>query len=300
MTLFIYLKKIFQHISYIFQMLMLILCWLILMPFGVERMSKAISFLMRKIGPRLKYRHKIITDNIDICLRNLSAEEKNRVAVESWGNLGSIVAESFFFNTMNRKELTRRLVVEDSAKAFETGARVIIIPHMANFETLARLPEQVNVPAHFLYTRIKNPYMDKIIYSFRKKPMSEPHGNTRLGALKTLTRALQKGEAVALLGDQRADGIMTTFFGHPALSSPLPAKFALQHKCPLFLLKLHRVGVAQYHVDTESIPIEPDDDVVSLTQRMNDAITGWISQHPEQWFWMHNRFRMTPSERKFE
>lgn len=285
------MKLFTNHLVYITQFFSLLLIGSIFFLLGIEKTSRISSFLVRKVGSRLKH-HKIVVDNITRCFPDLSAEEIHHMAIGAWNNLGAIAGESLFLKTLNRKKLDERLVVEDSANAMAPGARVFVIPHMANFEFIAGLPERINLPSHFLYAKQRNPYVNQLIYLFRKKPLVHAHQSRSVSGLKGLTQALDKGEAIVLLGDQRAKGCMATFFSHPVQSSTLAAKFTLKYGCPLYLLKLHRTGIARYHLDTESIPVHPDDDVASLTQRINDAMEAWIRCHPEQWFWMHNRFKL--------
>lgn len=268
-----------------------LIMWIIILPFGIERCSRFFSCLVRFVGQKLKY-HKIVVKNIQLCFPELSEHERHAISLKAWENLGAIIGESFFFKVMSTKKVSQHLTLNDPANMLTPGAKVVVALHMANFEIIVSVPDLIKVPGHFLYAKQKNPYINRIIYFFRRGSLAIPYQNRTLSGLKALNIALKNGEAIILLCDQRAKGCMATFFSQPVQTSTLAAKFALNHQCPLFILKLHRTGVARYHLTTESIPVLPHDTALTLTQRINDAMEAWIRQHPEQWCWMHNRFRI--------
>jgi KDO2-lipid IV(A) lauroyltransferase len=126
---------------------------------------------------------------------------------------------------------------------------------------------------------------------------------TTMGAPVKLAEALQRGSHVAMLVDQwYGRGVPVTFFGRPTLANPLIARLARNIECPIHGIRVvrHPGGRFQLHM-TEAIE-PPRDlsgqiDIEGTMQVITGVIEGWVREHPEQWLWLHHRWRGIASKR---
>ena len=116
---------------------------------------------------------------------------------------------------------------------------------------------------------------------------------------RQLVSQLKEDGYTAFLNDQKMnDGIETTFFKQPAMSAPALAQLALKHKLPILPIFCHRTEGGRFVVDIKA-PLAPEakgkttqDKIAALTQCFNDVIEEEVCNHPEQWLWMHKRFKV--------
>ena len=118
------------------------------------------------------------------------------------------------------------------------------------------------------------------------------------GASFEIAAAMERGEHLGMLVDQRlASGPRVPFFGRPAATNPLAAKFARQFDCPVHGARAIRLPDGRLHLELTP-PVEmPRDadgriDVAAATARITEVVEGWVREHPEQWFWLHDRWRL--------
>jgi KDO2-lipid IV(A) lauroyltransferase len=106
---------------------------------------------------------------------------------------------------------------------------------------------------------------------------------------------------LVLLADQdaRQSGIFVNFFGRPASTVRGPAVLSLKYDAPIIPTNIYRIGPFRHHVYYGE-PIEPaafrdrEDPTHAMTQAHVSALEGFIRQHPEQWLWMHRRWKTQP------
>ena len=112
-----------------------------------------------------------------------------------------------------------------------------------------------------------------------------------------LAEALQRGQHVAMLVDQYlTSGVEVTFFGRKTRANPTLARLLRQVECPVHGVRIIRLPDRRFRAElTEEIaPVRDDNgqiDVQGTTQVITSVIEGWIREHPEQWLWLHRRWR---------
>jgi KDO2-lipid IV(A) lauroyltransferase len=119
-------------------------------------------------------------------------------------------------------------------------------------------------------------------------------GSTAAG--REMIRALRAGSILAFLIDQniRAESVKVDFFGRPALTPIGPAKLAVRMGVPITRIFGERRGEKMHIRILEPIFVTTDDDPVALTARLTGDIEAQIRRVPEQWVWMHGRWRERP------
>jgi Kdo2-lipid IVA lauroyltransferase/acyltransferase len=120
---------------------------------------------------------------------------------------------------------------------------------------------------------------------------------TNFDAPVRLSRGLAEGRVAAMLVDQHyVNGAEVTFFGRRCLANPLIAKLARQIECPIYGTRVVRIDRYRFRAElTEPVPPVRDAngrvDVVGTMQAITSVIEGWVREHPEQWLWLHRRWR---------
>ena len=117
---------------------------------------------------------------------------------------------------------------------------------------------------------------------------------------KEIIKSLKNGEFIIVLADQRVgDGIEVPFFGRKALTSPSLAKLVLKYNIPLVPIRIIRKNnETNFNMEildpldiTKDKELTMDKKIYKITKEINKTLEGWIRQCPEQWFWVHNRWK---------
>jgi Kdo2-lipid IVA lauroyltransferase/acyltransferase len=177
---------------------------------------------------------------------------------------------------------------------------VVVSAHFGNWELMAYCFSYMVCPTSIVYKPFSNPYLDKKMNVWRTRggnTLIPMYDATRLGL-----RALREGELVALLSDQAGnnDGYFTKFMRQDAAIFLGAAVFALRTQLPMILSMPVRIGVGSYRLELLEIPHSDLNyskaNVEILAERYTRAIEDYVYRYPEQWFWLHNRWKRTPKQ----
>ena len=122
-------------------------------------------------------------------------------------------------------------------------------------------------------------------------------------ALAQALRTIRGGGLVAILIDQNVqerDGVFVRFFGRPACTTTAAAALALKTGCAIVPVRCPLCPDGRYRmvygpaVEWASTG-RRDEDVAALTQYLTSIIEGWVRDTPEQWLWIHRRWKTQPS-----
>ena len=170
---------------------------------------------------------------------------------------------------------------------------VLLLSHVGNWELFAQM-----FSYHVDYVRLATVYQ-KLGNRYIDKHVRETRGRTRV---ETFDRAegfhgpielLRSGGLIGILGDQHAGdhGVWTPFFGRLASTSPLCGLLAKRTGAAVVAAAAHTVGPAQWRMIFTQPLDAPGDSVNAITAKCNDAIERQIRVAPEDWFWVHNRWK---------
>lgn len=259
----------------------------VLSPEGASALSGAI---FGTIGPLMGI-SKIGRRNIALALPHLTRSEVNTVMRGMWVHFGRVIGE---YPHLEEIVKTRTLFRNPEKFSGLHGKAVIFVSgHVGNWEVLppAILFGQ-NIAMHSAYRAPNNPLVDTLLVRLRGFGGAlRSFGKTRSG-LGEIYRALQNNEAVGMLIDQKMNtGISVPFFNRPAMTSTAFVELARKTGCPLVPGRSIRVKGCQFEIDMcDPIPVgdRPTEDVV---RDMHDILEGWIREYPEQWLWIHKRWK---------
>jgi KDO2-lipid IV(A) lauroyltransferase len=159
-------------------------------------------------------------------------------------------------------------------------------------------------PPNSVARALDNPYLDRFLRSFRERTGQKLIPKT--GGFDQMEEVLKSGGVLSFLADQDAGqrGLYVDFFGRPASTHKAIALLALEYEAPVVVGYARRIGPGfRYEVGCTEL-IEPDvwtgtaDDVRLLTQRFTTALEQVIRRNPEQYLWLHRRWKHQPKAKK--
>lgn len=179
---------------------------------------------------------------------------------------------------------------------------VLLTGHFGNWELMGAWLGRKKLNLHVVGAALSNPKINKLIVDARNKAgyVNIERGN----ATKGIIQAVKRGFPVALLIDQdtRARGVFVNFFGKKAHTPVGPAVLAGMLSVPILPMAMYLKKDLTYEMECFP-PLYYDDtgdrekDVFALTQKCSDVYEQIIRRHPEQWAWMHLRWRKQPEDR---
>ena len=173
---------------------------------------------------------------------------------------------------------------------------LLFAAHLANWELAAVGAHSYGVPSTVLYRRPNVKAVSDAVLALRAGCMGTLLP-TSMDAPVKLAEALERGSHVAMLVDQYATrGVPVTFFGRRTRANALIARLARHFDCPIHGIRMVRYPGDRFQLRlTEPIDAPRDAegkiDVERTMQVITDVVEGWVREHPEQWLWVHRRWR---------
>jgi Kdo2-lipid IVA lauroyltransferase/acyltransferase len=271
-----------------------------------RRMANFAGALMRKIGPLFK-EHQIGRDQLRAAFPEKSAAEIETILGGVWDNVGRIGIEfahldEFCVEGFGPQTPDVITYPPESKERYDwitkSGKATIgFAAHLANWELPGVGARLIGVKSAVLYRRPNIGAVNDVIVKLREPLMGELIA-TGLDAPVKLARLLQSGIHVGMLADQHySKGVEVTFFGRPCRANPLIAMLARQTELPIYGMRVVRKPDGNSFWGEVSDPVEPVRDadgrvdIKGTMQAVTTVIEGWIRQHPEQWLWLHRRWR---------
>jgi len=269
-------------------------------------MSDFAGGFMRRLGPRLK-EHEIGRANLAAACPEKSSAEIEEILQAVWDNLGRVAAEFAHIDRLQMFEpdphdqgdmLYTQEVYERFKHLRDDGKPALIFAaHLANWELPALMATRYELDATTLYRRPNIGAVSDAVIEIRKGSMGTliPTG---LDAPLKLMRVLEAGGHVAMLVDQYyVNGVDVTFFGRRCKANPFIARLARHVECPIHGTRVVRLPDRhRFRIDmTEAIEPRRDADgkvdIEGTMQVITSVVEGWVREHPEQWLWVHRRWR---------
>jgi KDO2-lipid IV(A) lauroyltransferase len=248
----------------------------------------------------LKTRRTLVTENLALTFPEKSSFEINAIASRVYRNQAENIIE------MLRLPMIK--TAEDAAQLIDVDARnflsktlgqhkggILVSAHFGNWELLGLCCGLLVTPFTIVVKPLKNPQIDRQINAWRTM-----HGNRIVYdwlALRDGLRTIRTGGIVVMLGDQSDPGgsFFTEFLGRRTSVFLGPAWLALKAGVPLFVGMCRRTGDGRYKVENEEIELgdlgTTKADAEELVRRYTKVLERYIYQYPEEWFWLHNRWK---------
>lgn len=180
----------------------------------------------------------------------------------------------------------------------------IVSGHLGNWELGAVAMAAAGIPISIVTRPLDNPRLDAVLCRIRASGGSEVIA--KRSALRAIREVLARGRALAILIDQdaREHGVFVPFFGRPASTIPSIAAVCLRAEAPLVVTAMRREPGHMTHVlafePVEILPSAGDrgEDAARLTALLTSRLEAAIRRAPEQWLWMHRRWKTAPPAQK--
>lgn len=270
---------------------------------GPARAADLGGGLLRRLGPWLPA-HRTMLANLRAAYPEMTEAERAGIAQAAWDNLGRTGAEYAHLDTLfdydpDVPETQRMEVVglEHFYALRDDGEPGLIFSaHLANWELPAIAAAKFGLEATAVFRAPNNPAAARLVQAVRQKTMGSLAASGP-GAAFAMQGVVERGGHLGQLVDQHfTRGVVVQFFGQPCLANPLLAKLARNARCPVHGARVVRLPHGRFRLELTpplDLPRDAagDIDVPAAMQAMTAVVEGWIREHPEQWLWMHRRWR---------
>jgi KDO2-lipid IV(A) lauroyltransferase len=265
-----------------------------------------------RLAYRIDRRHRLIAAaNVRHAFPELDERGVDRLVRASYRHLATLLVEA-----IRLPRLVRRANLYDffhHARADDldvirawvaTGRPILVLSgHFGNWEILSYVAGMVGFRGGIVARRLDNPYLERFLARFRRGTGVELVDKNE--DYPRILERLSQGGGLGMVGDQDAGprGLFVDFFGRPASTFKSIALLSLEYQAPILVLAAARVGEPmRYTVYFEDV-ILPEayasrpDAVRAITERYTHALERLVRRHPEQYFWLHNRWKNQPKAR---
>lgn len=276
----------------------------------VPRLPRSLAMSLGRGAGRLvgalDRRHLAIADeNLRHAFPDWDHARRLRTARGVYAHFGQMIVDILWLHGHSRDEVMSRLDVigrehVDRAMAKGRGA-IFVTAHLGNWEVIGLAHGWTFGPIAVVARPLDNPALDRRMCAFRA--MAGNRVVYKTDALREVIRALHAGGGVAILIDQNVqekDGLFVDFFGRPAATTTVAAALAVKTGCAL--VPGHTtIGPDGRYRAVYDPPIEwtpsgdKQADIAFITQALTRVIEGWIREHPDQWLWIHRRWKTQPA-----
>ncbi len=250
----------------------------------------------RAIGPKLAVNRRV-KRHLLVAFPDMPDERQTEIIKGMWNNLGRIFAEYPHLEKISKTVEIKNL--KSLEPYFKDNKPIIFVgAHIGNWEINGvTMLTQVNKPMSLTFRPPNNPWVSRLLNRLRTLDGKiEAYPKSSEGGRKMM-QALKRNGSLGILIDQKYnEGIVTEFFGAPAMTNPIFVQLAQRYHCPIIPVRCERVQGCNFILTIhDEIPaFDPDytpratEDVIAQTQ---GVIEGWIADKPEQWIWLHRRWR---------
>ena len=249
-------------------------------------------------------RKALAREQVMRCL-GVSETEAERIARASSLRFGPMLMEVLRYPVMQphmSDYVTLTGAVEELRAVVEEGrGAVFATSHSGNWELMGGAFASAGFPLVGVAKRQSSAGMDRFINEYRS--LVGIHVTYRSG-VREMFRMIDEGWIIGLISDQDPalrDGVIVDFFGQPTNTFTGAAAIARRCEVPIFLVFIHREENG-HHVITVEPPLTVDKtddraaDVRRVTQCVSNRIEAWVRRYPEEWFWLHDRWKSLREE----
>ena len=266
---------------------------------------RAALFLGRVLGGLAWYvvsreRRKALA-HIAIAFPEWSQERRHDTIRAMFRHLGMAVFEIAWMPNLDEKWIARTTTTEGMDRLLSRidndHGVVIFTAHCGNWEWISWVTGKTGRPVSVLQRERDQPEMNRYITELRAGAGVKTIDRGSSSSAREMIGAIRRGGILAFVVDQniRTESVRVPFFGRPAPTPIGPARLCIRAEAPVFVAFDTRLPDGRHHVEYLG-PIEcrRGDDPVALTARVTALVEEHIRRVPEQWVWMHDRWKERP------
>lgn len=257
----------------------------------------------------VRLRRGVIEENLRYAFPEYSDSQRQHIALAMWQHLFLMVAE--IAQAPRKVHITNWREHTDFPRMREVVRRlldsrpvVIISGHFGNFEMGGYLMGMHGFPTYTIARPLDNPFLDRFVNQFRGA--TGQYMLPKTGSGKQIAMLLEQGATLVLLGDQHAGAgaCWVDFFGRPASTHKAVAVFTLSGRAPTITCGvLRKDRPLHFEMRVEGM-LDPQEagfqlgTIPDLTQWYTNCLERLVRSAPEQYWWVHRRWKGTPTDRR--
>jgi KDO2-lipid IV(A) lauroyltransferase len=293
-------KQIIDYLVYVVVRILICFVQALSLETG-QRMAKGLAWLFCDL---LHIRTRVVDDNLAHAFSEMSAAERLALTRRMWEHLFLLVLEVAHtprkIHETNWRDYVRlrgeapllRLLLEDRPTRVTTG-------HFGNFEAAGYVLGLLGFKSHTVARKLDNPYLDRFVNRFRSA--TGQYIIPKSGGYDQILWVLAQGGVMTFLADQAAGpkGCWVQFFGRPASAHKAIALLALEHQAPIVVSYARRLDRPMHFELATYAVADPQQggaelaSVHALTQWFTSRLEEIIHAQPEQYWWLHRRWKDT-------
>lgn len=242
--------------------------------------------------------------NLRIAFPDWSDDQRRKVLLGEFRNLGRMLADFAHFPHLNRQNI-ERLVIYDGFENYDEARKkgrgiIFLTAHFGNWELGSFAHGVYGYPCNFVVREMDNPLIDELINRFRCA--SGGRAIEKREFARQVLRAFERNEAVGILMDQNmlaGEGTFVDFFGLPASTTTGPARVARRTGAAVILgLVIWDSKLKKYRLRFDRVDWikceDPEEEIAVNTANFTRRIEEYIRRYPDQWLWVHRRWKTRP------
>ncbi len=252
----------------------------------------------------LKIRVEVVREQLRLAYPDKPESWIKETIRNVYRHFGAVASEMALLPVLVKRPLDEWVVTEgmkEAQAAYAKGRGCLFVSgHLGNWE----IGGAAGALSGFDVSYVVAAQANKMIEQF----MDELRGSAgikiikRADAIRGIATTLKKGHLVAMMIDQdaRRAGVFVPFFGRMASTPRGIAVYAVKYKPEIIFMSTHRLEDNRIHVKLSTVPFTTSDnresDVLKLTTDLTEVLEGEIRKHPDQWLWLHKRWKTAPPE----
>ena len=263
----------------------------------VNKLGSTAGFIAYYVVP---LRRSVALTNLRTAFPEKSERERKRICRNAYRNFGMTFLEYLCLSTLSAEKIKKMVSFDPpdalhNALAKDKGV-IVVTGHFSSFELLGVAIANSGIPFDVVVKAMKNPKIEGILDRFRSR--------TNLGVIKVkdgfarIVQSVAQKRVVGLVADQDAgiNGVFVRFLGVESSTPAGAAVLAMRTQAPMVAPFIIRKEPAKYcakveSVSYENLPENRDDRIREITHRYSSILEMYIRQYPEQYFWMHKRWK---------
>ncbi len=247
---------------------------------------------------------KVALENLALAFGDIKSPADIRcLAMSAFSHMVCILFEIGWMTRISGQDYSRYFYIHGLhhlRAAYQKGRGVLILTgHVGNWELMSPAAAMLGYPMSAIYRPLDFKPLDRFFIDLRGRYGASLHA--KKNAMRPILKGLKNKELIAILLDQnthREDGVFVDFFGRPACTNKGLALLALGTESPvmpLFLMREEKRFRVEFGPELPVVRTgDKEKDIETNTRRYNWVLEDIIRRYPEQWFWVHRRWKTRP------
>ncbi|MCB9366780.1 MAG: lysophospholipid acyltransferase family protein [Calditrichaeota bacterium] len=263
-----------------------------------RRVRGAIGTGLGRLAYSLGIRKRVVFQNLNTAFPGIPQKGLQDTARRCFEHFGHVAVSLAELPKLSREALNDWVFMEgleglDRAVAGGNGG-LVISGHLGNWEVIGAMAARLGYPVSFVVTTQRNKLVENWLNRLREQCGVEII--QRKDALRGVLSALKRNRVVAILIDQDAhqEGVFVPFFGKLSSTPRGPAVFHLRTGAPLIFMASSRIPGERYCCQMHHVTVAEGAGQEEIMATLTAKLEEQIRRTPEQWFWMHKRWKTLP------